>query len=56
MIKTVIESLGTQHMLLPGLYEFRLIIEGINAEKVVKLSKAAVTILRKYEVLITLIT
>lgn len=54
MIKTVIESVSTPHTLLPGLYEFKLIVEGVNGEKVAELSKAAVTIFRKYELLINL--
>ncbi|MCS7108067.1 MAG: hypothetical protein RMH77_06390 [Sulfolobales archaeon] len=54
MIKTVIESVSAPHTLLPGLYEFKLIVEGVNGEKVAELSKAAVTIFRKYELLINL--
>lgn len=55
MIKTVIESISTPPTtLLPGLYEFKVVIEGLKGEEVVKLSKTVVSILRKYELLITL--
>lgn len=55
MIKTVIESISTQPTtLLPGLYEFKLVIEGLKGEEVVKLSKAVVSILKKYELLLLL--
>ncbi|MEM0360996.1 MAG: hypothetical protein QXH57_01110 [Sulfolobales archaeon] len=55
MIKTVIESISTPPTtLLPGLYEFKVIIEGLKGEEVVKLSKVVISILKKYELLITL--
>ncbi len=54
MVKTVIEGVSTPPTLIPGFYEFKVIVEGLKGEEVVRLSKTVVTTLKKHELLVVL--
>jgi hypothetical protein len=52
IIKTMVRDLRTPTI--PSFYEFEVIIEGVRGEELIKLSKTVVSVLRKYELLITI--
>ncbi len=54
MIKTIIESVGMPPTLPLGLYEFKVVVEGLKSDEVVRISKTVIAVLKKYELLITL--